>query len=59
MMKPQQRIKLEKLRDEIVTQKRGAIARYIEYVINETWAKNLGKIVDRLNKLEKKVYKQK
>jgi len=59
MMKPQQRIKLEKLRDEIITQKRGAIARYIEYVINETWAKNLGKIVDRLNKLEKKVYKQK
>jgi len=58
-MKPQQRIKLEKLRDEIITQKRGAIARYIEYVINETWAKNLGKIVDRLNKLEKKVYKQK
>jgi len=59
MMKPQQRIKLEKLRDEIITQKRGAIAHYVEYVINETWAKNLGKIVDRLNKLEKKVYKQK
>jgi len=50
---------LEKLRDEISSHKRGAIARYVEYVINETWAKSLSGLVDRVNKLEKKVGKSK
>lgn len=58
-LKPKQRIQLEKLRDEIITQKRGAIARYVEYVINETWSHSLSGIVDRLNKLEKEIGKKK
>ena len=59
VMKPKQRIQLEKLRDEIITNKRGAIARYVEKCIDETWAHNLSGLVDRVNKLEKEVGRKK
>ena len=59
VMKPKQRIQLEKLRDEIITNKRGAIARYVEDVINETWSHSISGLVDRVNKLEKAIGKKK
>lgn len=58
-LKPKQRIQLEQLRDEILTSKRGAIARYVEQIINETWSHSIAGLVDRVNKLEKEVGKKK
>ena len=52
-LKPKQRIQLEQLRDEILTSKRGAIARYVEKCIDETWSHSISGLVDRVNKIEK------
>ena len=57
VMKPKQRIQLEQLRDEILTSKRGAIARYIEKINNETWSHSIAGLIARVNKLEKWINK--